>query len=622
MRTLTNAARRRLRAVLAGLIALGVGAGAAAIFPEATVVRWREAATDAVLLRLPPPEAPVVVVDIDRATIAAIGPWPWPRETLARLVTGVLDANPRAVALDMLLEGQQQGDAAMAAAIAGRPVVLGALLGDAADRAGGAATPVAPAAPIAIQGPAPRISPWVAPVALVPSGAIAAAAGSIALSSIAADSDGRVRRVPLFAGAGDRVLAGLAIDVARLASRAGTYIVDGDARRVRVGPQTLPLTDAADMRIRPATAAAWAGRTVSALAVMDQDAPMAALRDRIVLIGGSAPDLGALRSAAAGPITPAVQLQADAVATILSGRAPFRPDGIGVWEALFAFVLGLAAAIAAALLAPGAAAFAAASLAATGAALAVLALVFGGLVADPVTPALAALLAGSAALLATANDARRASAALQRRFEQYLAPSVVARIAARPDLVKLAGERREITVLCTDIENFTGLTERVGPEDLVRLLDAYFTVVVEIVVGHGGMVDKIWGDAVIALFNAPVDLPDHASRAVDAAIAIRDATDRFRREGAAAAAGLARTRIGVETGMAVVGDVGARGKLDYTAYGNAVNTAARLETLNKTLGSAICVGPATRAACPTRSFRALGGVEVRGRGMLALYEPS
>jgi adenylate cyclase len=211
---------------------------------------------------------------------------------------------------------------------------------------------------------------------------------------------------------------------------------------------------------------------------------------------------------------------------------------------------------------------------------------------------------------------------VRRRFEQHLAPAVVRRIVEQPALVKLTGERREVTSLFTDVEGFTALTHRADAEALVDVLDHYFEGIAALVVEHGGMVDKIVGDAVHALFNAPLDLPDHPRHAVACAVAIRSWAGSFRTQPAAAAIGFGRTRIGIETGEAIVGDVGLRSKLDYTAYGDAVNAAARLEAANKELGSSICVGPAAAARCDASTLRPLGVISVRGRDeALAVFEP-
>jgi len=217
---------------------------------------------------------------------------------------------------------------------------------------------------------------------------------------------------------------------------------------------------------------------------------------------------------------------------------------------------------------------------------------------------------------------RRREAFVRHRLEQHLAPAVVRRIVEQPDLVKLNGERREVSALFTDIEGFTAMTHRADPEDLVATLDQYFEGVAGIVINHGGMIDKIVGDGVHALFNAPLDLENHPQRAVECAIAIQAWSEGFRRRAPAAAIELGRTRIGIETGLAIVGDVGIRSKLDYTAHGDAVNMAARLEACNKDLGSAICVGPGAGARCNASVLRPRGRCAVlRLKEPIAVFEP-
>jgi adenylate cyclase len=166
------------------------------------------------------------------------------------------------------------------------------------------------------------------------------------------------------------------------------------------------------------------------------------------------------------------------------------------------------------------------------------------------------------------------------------------------------------------------MTQHADPERLVAVLDEYFEGLAGIAIAHGGLVDKIVGDAVHALFNAPVDLDDHARRAIDCAVAMRRWSREFRLRPEPTALRFGRTRIGVETGSAIVGDVGIKAKLDYTAHGDAMNVTARLEASNKELGSTICVGPTAAHRCDPALLRPLGEIQVRGReGMLAIFEP-
>ncbi len=229
-----------------------------------------------------------------------------------------------------------------------------------------------------------------------------------------------------------------------------------------------------------------------------------------------------------------------------------------------------------------------------------------GLLLDPAGPVVIA--AGSFALfsLAAYAENEQRARALQQRFEQHLAPAVVRRLVENPDLVRLEGEVREITALFTDIEDFTAMTERSEAHKLVALLDVYLDEVTRVVLAHEGMVEKIVGDSVHAIFNAPLDLPDHPRRAFECARAILAVVEEVRSRPLARELGLGRTRIGLETGLAIVGDVGGGRKLDYTAHGTAMNTAARLEGANKELGSSICIGPNAAARLDPKRIRSLG----------------
>jgi len=247
------------------------------------------------------------------------------------------------------------------------------------------------------------------------------------------------------------------------------------------------------------------------------------------------------------------------------------------------------------------------------------------LTAGPVAPLVSLIIETAAFVVATLisfSATGHREALVRSRLEQHLAPAVVRRILARPGLVKLSGERREVTALFTDVEGFTAMTHHVDPAILVNALDNYFEGMATIIITHGGMIDKIVGDAVHALFNAPNDLKDHPQKAVECAIALCSWSEAFRHRPEVAMIGFGRTRIGIETGPAIVGDVGIRAKLDYTAHGDAVNLAARLEAANKKLGSSICTGPVAASRCDQSLLRPLGKIIVRGRDdAVAVFEP-
>jgi adenylate cyclase len=417
-------------------------------------------------------------------------------------------------------------------------------------------------------------------------------------------------------------MPGLAAEALRLAEGALSYRIEADPPRLAVGNRQLALAHDALLRMLPAAPWRRVARTLSAVDILQGPAADGRLAGAIVLLGGSAPQLGGLRKTPADPLTPSVQIQADAVEQMASGRVPRTLAIEPLLQPLAVVMIGALALVLGAALSPAAGS---AILTAAIALLWIAAIAAIGLadrLVDPLTPSIAAVLVFTMTAGSAYSLTRRREAFVRHRLEQRLAPAVVRRIVERPDLVKLKGERREVTSMFTDIEGFTATMHRAGPEELVATLDQYFEGVAGIVISHGGMVDKIVGDGLHALFNAPLDLDNHPQRAVECAVAIREWSEGFRRRAPAVGIQLGRTRIGIETGPAVVGDVGIQSNLDYTAHGDAVNMAARLEACNKELGSTICVGPGAAARCEPSLLRPLGQQTVRGREEpIALFEP-
>jgi adenylate cyclase len=270
---------------------------------------------------------------------------------------------------------------------------------------------------------------------------------------------------------------------------------------------TAPLDADGNLRIAPSAPKVWAGRTISAVNLLDDESLSAKLTGRVVLVGGGAPELGGLRVTASSPVTPTVQLQADAIEALIAGALFARPALIAQMEIVAAAVLGMLCVSAALLLRPWRAALTLMVVIAAWCICVAVLIHRNGLLLDPASPPLIGIVAFFMTAIARyAADEVRARR-LRRSFEQYLAPSVVRRIAGQPTLLRLQGETREITALFTDIEGFTTMTERAVPAELVALLDDYFDAVTRAIIDHGGMVEKIIGDAVHAIFNAPIDWP-------------------------------------------------------------------------------------------------------------------
>jgi adenylate cyclase len=206
-------------------------------------------------------------------------------------------------------------------------------------------------------------------------------------------------------------------------------------------------------------------------------------------------------------------------------------------------------------------------------------------------------------------EAERAQAALAR----YFSPNLAAELASGQRQLDLSPTRREVSALFTDIAGFTGLVEALAPDTLSSLLNRYFAGMTELVFAHGGTVAKVMGDALHVLFGAPGTQPDHAGRAVACALALDAFAERFRAEAVTEGIALGVTRIGVHSGPALVGDFGGGRFFDYTAYGDTINTAARLEAANKALGTRLSVSADTTAMIPGFRGRPIGDLALRGR---------
>lgn len=202
---------------------------------------------------------------------------------------------------------------------------------------------------------------------------------------------------------------------------------------------------------------------------------------------------------------------------------------------------------------------------------------------------------------------------IQQAFSKYLSPALLEEIVRDPTSLSLDARRREMSFIFTDVAGFTTISESMDASELALVLNRYLDGVCRVIFAHGGTVDKFIGDAVFAIFNAPRSQEDHAKRAVQCALAIDEFADRFLREENERGAKFGMTRIGVHSGSASVGNFGSADRFEYTALGDAVNTAARLEGLNKYFGTRVCVSGAAAAQSPEQPFRRLGQVVLKGK---------
>jgi adenylate cyclase len=226
------------------------------------------------------------------------------------------------------------------------------------------------------------------------------------------------------------------------------------------------------------------------------------------------------------------------------------------------------------------------------------------------------------------GTAARAVGSEQRRFAQstlgkYLPRDIANQILRQPELLALRGDKREIYALFTDLEGFTKLSHAVTPEQLSSLLNRYLDVMSEVVLRHGGTIDKFVGDAVVAFWGAPIARPDDAERAARAAVAMYEAGEEFRRTAGDDLPPIGCTRVGLHRGEAVVGNFGGEGRIQYTALGDGMNTAARLESANKSLKTTILVSAEAVAGSGLDWFRPMGRIVLSGRATaVEVWEPA
>src|SRR5688572_43038 len=597
----------------------------------------------------------LVILDIDEKSLGELGRWPWNRRLMAELIDKLFDRYGVALlgfdvvwaerdpssGIDLLdgiarevpafqaayakLRPGLDFDARFAASMKGRPVVLGYYFNSEtrAVKANALPQPVLPQG--AFDGRRVDFPLWSGFTGNLPI-YLQNAAGAGHINPVA-DFDGVLRRVPLVIEYQGEYYEAFSVAVARalLASQTGQspeVVVgpDGAAQLewLRIGALEIPVNETAAALI-PYRRNGF--RYVSLADVVQERVAPEMLKGRIAIIGTTAPTLQDMRATPVAEVFPGVEIHANMIAGILDETVKKRPLYVVGAEVVLLLIGGIAFAI----LIPRLSALWATLATVLGIVL-IAAFNFmvwqGGLV---LPLAASVLIAAAIYVLNMAYGyfvESRSKRRLAGRFREYVPPEVVERMELDPDKYDKP-KSAELTILFSDIRGFTSISEALTPDALREYINEYLTEMSSIIRDrYRGTLDKYIGDAIMAFWGAPVENPEHARSALLAALAMQRECASLNARFAARGWPALKIGIGVNSGTVRVGDMGSRVRRAYTAMGDAVNVASRLEGRTKAYGVGILVGEATRSRVQDVAFREIDRIKVKGKGeAITIYEP-
>ena len=607
------------------------------------------------------PDPRVAIIDIDEKSLAVLGHWPWRRDVVARLLDQAFNRyHVRALGFDVVfaeadnsaglpalqhlayhelkdnaafreavtrLTPQLDSDARLARALQHRPVALGFYYsnGDDAVSAGVLPPPALDAgALLPVSGMLISGRHFGGNLAQLQQ---AAAGGGHFVPQV--DSDGVIRRVPLLVDIDGQYYPSLALQVVRLAMgnpELSPVIEAGGGEpqleAFKLGKHTLAV-DAHGQATVPYRGPAHSYTYVSAVDVLRGRVPEQMLAGRIVLLGATAPGLNDLRVTPVGETYPGVEIHANLVSAVLDGTLPKRPGYLMGAELLLLLALTPLLTWLLATRPPFTATVATLAL--------LLALGLGNVwlwrVAHTDMPFANTLTLIT--MLYVLNMAygyffvTRRQHQLRELFGQYVVPELVERMSDNPRAYTMAGQSRELSILFTDVRRFTAISEGMPADELARYMNAFLTAISTVIRSrHLGTIDKYIGDCVMAFWGAPLPDATHARNAVLAALDIQRAIAQLNPEWQARGWPPLVVGVGVNTGTVTVGDMGSSYRMTYTAMGDAVNLASRIEGLTAPYGVPVLVTESTCKAAPDLLYREIDRVRVKGReDPVTLYEP-
>ena len=596
----------------------------------------------------------VRVIDIDEASLEKVGQWPWPRTRLAEIVERLTASGAKAIVFDLILaepdrlspdrvleifevDGEKKrelvrlsqdlpsNDQKLADALAKAPAVI-ALSGV---QDGTRALPQ-PKVSFAMAGDRPEQFVPHFPSATPSLQELVTSARGIGAANWLPAHDQVVRTVPTLVTLAGTLYPSLTLEALRVENRTSTVLIKSSGgsglsafgqktgvEEVKVG-NTVFETDG-DGQVWLRFGFREGGRYLPAHTVLSGSYQDKEIAGKVVLIGASATGLMDLQATPLEAAVPGVEIHAQALEQMMNGTYLRRPAYAKGLELMFLLAVGLLLAGLIAGFGPAAAALAGAAALALITAVSWTAYLRSGLLLDPVYASLAALMIYLSGSLFGYIRAEAERHRVRTAFSHYVAPQLGEELADHPEKLKLGGEMREVTLLFSDVRGFSRLSEQMDAEELVRFVNQLFTPLSDIILEQKGTIDKFMGDAVMAFWNAPVAMADHADLACRAALRMQEAMADLNRDWAREAERDGRKfeavsiGIGLNTGRCCVGNVGSPERFDYSLLGDPVNIASRLESETKTFHVPIIAGARTAELAKSYAFLPIGEVALRGK---------
>jgi adenylate cyclase len=591
---------------------------------------------------------PVTIVDIDDRSLNQIGQWPWPRSLLADLTKRLSDDGAAVIGFSMIFPDQDRlsprrlavlfqpggdirqrlaelsdNDELFAEAIKNARVVLGRTAApQAADEIARAAR-AAPKISIVTVGGDPKGDLLHYPGELKNIAVLENAAAGLGMLTVRPERGGVIRRAPLLLVAGNEIAPGMVIELIRVAAGASNIIVKRDEAGVKsVALAGVEIPADADGQLWIAFAAHDPKRYISAADVLTGSVPRRFIQNKIILVGSSAAGFSDLKATPLDRVIPGVEFYAQIVENVLDATTLIRPNFAAGLEISLAIMIGAILVVTTPLfgalvnfLTGGVVAF---LLAATSWYQFTIHRVLID-VSYPVASSFAVFL-----LIAFMNYRREEErrGKIRAAFSQYISPDLVEQLIREPNRLVLGGETREISILFSDVRGFTSIAEsfKDNPAGLTALMNRMLTSLSRPIIDRRGTIDKYMGDAIMAFWNAPLDDEDHPVNACEAALELTyrldDLNAERRREAQKQGAPVTDMEIGIgiSTGIAVVGNMGSDIRFDYSALGDRVNLASRLEGLTATYGLPILIAAETARRCTGKfAIVEVDRVQVKGK---------